>query len=94
MMPETGRMTDIWASYYCQAHGLNIVYTGATVFHDRHLHDSTTDFFEEIAGTLHTIELLKDLQKSPYMISRYLTKEAYAALLEYELQIDIIDAKL
>jgi len=94
MMPGTGRMTDIWASYYCQAHGFNVIYTEATVLHKRHPHDLTKDFNDEITGTLHTVELLKDLEKSPYMISRYLDPRAYMALLEYELQIDIIDAKV
>jgi len=94
MMPGTGRMNDIWGSYYCQAHGFNVVYTEPTVFHKRHPHDITKDFNDEITGTLNSIALLNDLKKSPYMISRYLSPVAYLSLLEYEHQINIIDEKI
>lgn len=91
MMPRTGRMTDIWASFYNQAHGFKVVYTEADVLHKRHAHNSTRDFKDEILGNIHSLELLHSLRSNPLSIGGYLSPKSFEALLEYKNIIKQID---
>lgn len=93
MMSRTGRMTDIWASFYNQACGFKMIYTEVDVRHDRHVHDETKDFKDEIMGNVFTLNLLKDLKENPMNIASYLSPETFEALLEYKKQIRLIDEK-
>ena len=93
MMARTGRMTDIWASFYNQACGFKMVYTEVDVRHDRHVHNETKDFKDEILGNIHTLNLLKDLKENPMNIGAYLSPETFEGLLEYKNQIRIIDER-
>lgn len=93
MMGRTGRMTDIWASFYNQACGFKMVYTEVDVRHDRHVHDETKDFKDEILGNIHTLNLLKDLKENPMSIINYLSPETSEGLLEYKKQIKLIDER-
>jgi len=91
MMPRTGRMTDIWSSFYNQSHGMQVVYTKADVRHDRHPHDATVDFKDEVCGNVSSIDLMKDLKRNPSNIGFYLSVESNNALIEYREQIRLID---
>ena len=93
MMVRTGRMTDIWAAYYNQACGFQSVYTEMDVRHDRHVHNQTKDFKDEILGNIHTLNLLKDLKENPMNIGAYLSPDTFEGLNEYKKQIQLIDKK-
>lgn len=82
MMHDTGRMTDIWASLYCQANGFNVVYTESTVFHDRNVHDDSADFKEEVLG-INTIDLILALMENPEYIHKFIPSRTYLGLIEY-----------
>ena len=91
MMGGTGRMTDIWASFYLQSCGFQSVYTEVDVYHDRFVHSSTKDFEDEILGTIHSLSLLEDLKTSPMNIRNYIPIDTFHGLLEYKEQIKLID---
>jgi len=93
MMAKTGRMTDIWASFYNQACGFKSVYTEVDVRHDRHIHNETKDFEDEYLGNINTINLLKDLKENTMNIGRYLPLETFESLKEYKKQIALIDKR-
>jgi hypothetical protein len=84
MLCETGRMTDIWASYYLQARGFKVVYTEADVFHQRHKHNLMVDYLEEIQGNIDNFNLLEDLKKSSKSINIRISPRSVEALQEYE----------
>lgn len=91
MMFGTGRMTDIWASYYLQSKGFINVYTATDVYHDRFVHSNIEDFLQEIEGYHKTLSLLNDLKKNPEYISNYISEDCYSALKEYQRIINELD---
>jgi hypothetical protein len=84
MMCNTGRMTDIWASFYLQSCGFKSVYTEADVRHDRHIHNATKDFKDEILGNLNTLSLLEDLKNNPLTIQMHVPARTFQAFEEYK----------
>lgn len=91
MMGGTGRMTDIWASFYGEAMGMKVAYTEADVFQNRHIHDPLVDFEQEVLGHLKTAKLLEALKKDPENIRHFIPAKTYEALNEYKRLIKIID---
>lgn len=83
LFPRIGRMDDIWGSFWLQSKGHNVVFTKASVFQDRNVHDLTIDFQAENLGYTKSYKLLKDLkQNGPDAIWDYLpegSKEIYKA---------------
>lgn len=59
-----GRMDDIWAGYYTQALGFEVVYTRASVFQDRNVQNLTKNFKDECIGYENTLDLLGELKHS------------------------------
>jgi predicted methyltransferase len=91
MMCGTGRMTDIWASFYAEAKGMIVAYTEADVFQYRHIHDPSVDFAQEVLGHTETMKLLKQLKKDPENIKNFIPNKTYEALNEYKRLIKTID---
>jgi len=90
VFPQTGRMDDIWASYYMEALGYRVIYGVPTVKQDRNDHDLMVDFVKETNGYYLNLELLQDLSISVNNIEKYLTKNSYKAFLEYKRCMDKI----
>lgn len=62
MIPNIGRMDDIWASYFVQQKFLNsVVFGEATVYQDRNQQDLVKNLKDEIVGYYFTLKLIKHL---------------------------------
>jgi len=72
LFPHIGRMDDIWASYYVQAKGFNVVYGKASVYQERNIHDLVKDMKQEYLGYENNLNLVKDLVVNPERIISYL----------------------
>lgn len=79
LYPYIGRMDDIWASFYVQAKGHNVVYGPATVDQLRNVHDLVRDMKAEYIGYENNLNLLKDLSEDPESICKYLPGTAIHA---------------
>ena len=55
-MPFVGRMDDIWAAYYVQAKGCNVVFGKASVYQERNVHDLVRDMKQEYLGYENNLE--------------------------------------
>jgi len=69
--PFIGRMDDIWASYYCQARGFQLVFNKASVYQERNVQDLTRNLRDEFLGYEHNLKLLDDLNRDPESILAY-----------------------
>jgi hypothetical protein len=83
LFPHTGRMDDIWASYYIQALGARVVWNRATVFQARNVHNLVRDMKAEYLGYENNLELTKILTKDPESIAQYLPGPAAEAFRLY-----------
>jgi hypothetical protein len=79
LYPYIGRMDDIWAAYYVQAHGFQVVFSEPSVFQDRNDHDLIRDMKAEIIGYTNNLALIRDLTKDPDSIVAYLPGPAIRA---------------
>lgn len=61
LFPRIGRMDDIWAAFWLQAKGAKVVFSQASVYQDRNIHDLTRDLEAEIRGHLHSCKLIEAL---------------------------------
>ena len=83
MFPGIGRMEDIWASYYLQSVGRKVVYAEPTVYQKRNEHNLQKDFISEMIGYKNNLNLIKDLNKNPNLIKKYLPTSSYNSFLRY-----------
>ena len=67
------RMNDIWASYYAQSKGHQVVYNKASVFQERHPHNLEVDKADEEKGYRFNLELVRSLKQNPETIHKYLS---------------------
>jgi len=72
LFPHTGRMDDIWASYYLQALGAKVVWAKASVYQARNIHDPIRDMKAEYIGYENNLELVEKIARDPEAIIRYL----------------------
>jgi hypothetical protein len=72
LFPHVGRMDDIWAAYYVQAKGFNVVYGRASVYQRRNAHDLVRDMREEYLGYEHNLRIVESLAKDPEAILAHL----------------------
>lgn len=79
LFPFIGRMDDIWASYYVQSLGYNVVYNSASVYQDRNSHDLTEDMKKEYIGYELNHLILRDLKNNPESIRKYLPQNSIDA---------------
>lgn len=62
LFPHIGRMDDIWASYYTQAHfPESVIFSKATVKQERNEHDLVKDLEDEMIGYKHSLKLVEAL---------------------------------
>tara|TARA_B100000131_G_C18113039_1_gene610283 strand:+ start:720 stop:1676 length:957 start_codon:yes stop_codon:yes gene_type:complete len=88
LCPHIGRMDDIWASYYFQAAGNNVVVGTPSVDSDRDIgtigrYPIETDIERELIGVKHTSNLLKDLndgKDKDEVFEKYLPETSFKAL--------------
>jgi hypothetical protein len=72
LFPGIGRMDDIWGAYWLQSKGFNVIFTRASVFQERNVHDLTRDFDAEIIGYRKTHELVESLNRDSDAIWNFL----------------------
>jgi subtilase family serine protease len=84
MFPHVGRMDDIWGSLYLVSKGFEVVYSKATVFQSRNVHDLTKDFSGEIIGYENTYKLGAALRDNPDAIRSFLPEKSWEAFVEYK----------
>jgi len=83
MLPQVGRMDDIWPSYYVQAKGLQVVYNRASVCQQRNKHDLIVDLREEYLGCENNLQLVQSLAHDPESLLAFLPARAARAFQLY-----------
>ena len=83
LFPHVGRMDDIWASYYVQAKGFQVVYNKASVHQTRNVHDPVRDMRQEYLGYENNLNLVRDLARDPESIRAYLPAHSARAFQLY-----------
>jgi hypothetical protein len=71
LMPFIGRMDDIWAAYYVQAKGYNVIFAKASVYQQRNVHDLVRDMKQEYLGYENNLNLVIDLARDAESIAAY-----------------------
>lgn len=79
LFPKIGRMDDIWAAYYVQAKGAQVVYGRPSVYQRRNSHDLVRDMRQEYLGYEHNLAIVEALQKDPEAIFNFLPGDAVRA---------------
>lgn len=79
LFPFCGRMDDIWAAYYVQAKGRQVVFGGPSVFQLRNQHDLVRDMRAEYLGYENNLNLVQDVTADPEAIFSYLPGRAIRA---------------
>jgi hypothetical protein len=72
LFPHIGRMDDIWAAFYIQAKGFNVVFGKASVYQDRNIHDLVRDMKQEYLGYENNLSLVEQLSSDPKSILAFL----------------------
>ncbi len=72
LFPHIGRMDDIWAAFYVQAKGFNVVFGKASVYQDRNAHDLVRDMRQEYLGYENNLTLVESLRSDPQNILAFL----------------------
>jgi hypothetical protein len=72
LFPHIGRMDDIWAAFYVQAKGFNVVFGKASVYQDRNVHDLVKDMKQEYLGYESNLHLVENLGFDPKSIRAFL----------------------
>jgi hypothetical protein len=88
LFPHIGRMDDIWASYFMQAKGHEIIFTEPQVYSDRTIgtvgrYSAIEDMKKEYLGMENNLNLVKDLLESPNNIQKYLPEKSWLAFNEW-----------
>jgi hypothetical protein len=87
LFPRIGRMDDIWAAYWLQSKGFNVVFSKPSVFQLRNEHDLTRDFEAEVLGYTKSHKLLSALeQEGPDAIWSFLPEGSRAVYDAYREQ--------
>jgi hypothetical protein len=79
LFPHVGRMDDIWAAFYIQSLGNQVVYSKASVYQDRNAHDLIKDMKNEYLGYENNLNLINDLSVNPQLIKKYLPERSIKA---------------
>jgi len=83
LFPHIGRMDDIWASYYLQARGYQVVYGKPSVYQRRNEHNLIDDMRNEYIGYENNFRLVQDLASDPESILKYLPERSARAFKLY-----------
>lgn len=76
LFPHVGRMDDIWAAFYVQAKGANVIFDKASVFQERNVHDLVRDMKQEYMGYENNLKMVSGLYNDPESLLNYLPKNA------------------
>jgi len=79
LFPHVGRMDDIWASYYVQAKGAQVVFGKASVYQERNEHDLVRDMRQEYLGYENNLKIVTELADDPKKILNYLPEQSIKA---------------
>ncbi len=83
LFPYVGRMDDIWAAYYVQARGAQVVFNRASVYQQRNEHDLVVDMKREYPGYENNLQIVGRLSGNPDAILDYLPPESQKAFSLY-----------
>jgi len=83
VFPHVGRMDDIWAGYYVQAKGYQVVYNRPSVYQARNRHDLIGDMRQEYLGYENNLRLVQDLLRNPESILDHLPDRSARAFALY-----------
>jgi hypothetical protein len=83
LFPHIGRMDDIWAAYYVQAKGCQVIFAKPSVYQARNPHDAVRDMRQEYLGYEHNLSLVCDLANDAESIAQYLPGQAIWAWILY-----------
>jgi hypothetical protein len=72
-------MDDIWASYYVQAKGAQVVFGKASVYQQRNEHDLVRDMRQEYLGYENNLKIVTELADDPKKILNYLPEQSIKA---------------
>ena len=84
LFPHVGRMDDIWASYYIEAKGCMVVYSKASVYQARNVHDLVKDMKMEYPGYENNLKIVNELPSNPENILKYLPEKSQLAFSLYK----------
>jgi hypothetical protein len=84
LFPGVGRMDDIWAAYYIQSRGHQVIYEKASVRQDRNEHDLVKDMKAEYLGYEHNAALISDLKLNSDAIKKYIPEQAIRSFELYQ----------
>ena len=76
LFPHVGRMDDIWAGYYVQSKGFQVVYNKPSVYQARNPHDLIRDLREEYIGYENNLKLVENVGRDPESLRAYLPGRA------------------
>ena len=79
LFPHIGRMDDIWASYYVQAKGANVIFCEPSVYQRRNIHDLTKDMKLEYLGYEHNLDIVKKSPTNPEFLLSLLPEQSILA---------------
>jgi hypothetical protein len=74
LFPHVGRMDDIWAAFYVQAKGANVVFDKASVFQERNVHDLVRDMKAEYIGYENNLKMVSGIYQNPESLLAFLPK--------------------
>ena len=77
-------MDDIWAAFYLQALGRQVIFTEATVTQKRNDHDLTIDFEKEVLGYVNNHKILAEIIGNPESLKRYVPSDSWRAFELYK----------
>jgi hypothetical protein len=83
LFPHVGRMDDIWAAYYVEALGAQVVYNKATVYQQRNVHDLVVDMKKEYCGYENNLKIVNELPGNPDTMLKYLPEQSVEAFKLY-----------
>ena len=79
LFPKVGRMDDIWAAYYVQAKGAQVVYGKPSVYQQRNVHDLVRDMRQEYLGYEHNLAIVQALPNNSDALFPFLPPESVRA---------------
>ena len=82
LLPNVGRMDDIWAAFYVQAKGHKVIYTQPEVYSDRTLgtvgrYSIIEDMKKEYLGYENNTEILNKIYDNPDILKEYVPEKSW-----------------
>jgi hypothetical protein len=84
VIPYIGRMDDIWASYYIESLGFEVIYNEPSVFQDRNVQNLTNNMKMEYIGYEQTENLIDAITKDKNLFFNFLPNESVQTINIYQ----------